>query len=258
VNDTEERGFLGALEEEPGDDTSWLVYADWLEDRGDPRAEYVRVTADLSRGAVTLAFLQPVSEYLKKLGVIMPAAWTEQIIRLRAARPLRFRIVRVNHFGGHESETRVRGILESGTVSVGSGVAIPLTGGSTVHGWVRGFSRYSTTVSQHSAGQEPLECVLILPGQPMRVIEGATLAHSPEGGAGLKRLLCRSISELELSTLAQNCLASGSIASVLDLVRSVEADLFQFPGFDEALLREIRMKLAGLGLCLGMWLPRPE
>jgi uncharacterized protein (TIGR02996 family) len=35
-------GFLSAILENPRDDTSLLVYADWLEERGDPRSEYLR------------------------------------------------------------------------------------------------------------------------------------------------------------------------------------------------------------------------
>jgi uncharacterized protein (TIGR02996 family) len=45
--------FLQAICENPGDDTSRLVYADWLEDQGDPqdlaRAEFIRVQIELSR-----------------------------------------------------------------------------------------------------------------------------------------------------------------------------------------------------------------
>src|SRR4051812_39524587 len=41
----EEVGFIAALLAEPGDRTAMLVYADWLDDRGDPRAEYLRACA---------------------------------------------------------------------------------------------------------------------------------------------------------------------------------------------------------------------
>ena len=58
----DERGFLTALEEAPADDTTWLVYADWLEERGDPRSEYLRLTIDIARGAVEPAVLLEASE----------------------------------------------------------------------------------------------------------------------------------------------------------------------------------------------------
>jgi uncharacterized protein (TIGR02996 family) len=41
----EEAGFIAALLAEPGDRTTLLVYADWLDERGDPRAEYLRLLA---------------------------------------------------------------------------------------------------------------------------------------------------------------------------------------------------------------------
>jgi len=41
---TDERAFLKAILEKPDDDSRKLVYADWLEEQGDPRAEYLRLT----------------------------------------------------------------------------------------------------------------------------------------------------------------------------------------------------------------------
>src|ERR1700722_11352934 len=40
---SDKRAFLTAILERPDDDTRKLVYADWLEERGDPRAEYLRL-----------------------------------------------------------------------------------------------------------------------------------------------------------------------------------------------------------------------
>jgi uncharacterized protein (TIGR02996 family) len=40
---TDERAFLAAILEQPDDDARKLIYADWLEERGDPRGEYVRL-----------------------------------------------------------------------------------------------------------------------------------------------------------------------------------------------------------------------
>jgi uncharacterized protein (TIGR02996 family) len=39
----EEAAFLRAIADAPEDDATRLVYADWLEERGDPRSAYVRV-----------------------------------------------------------------------------------------------------------------------------------------------------------------------------------------------------------------------
>src|SRR5436190_19492867 len=35
--------FLKALRDNPADDTARLVYADWLDERNDPRAEFIRL-----------------------------------------------------------------------------------------------------------------------------------------------------------------------------------------------------------------------
>jgi len=46
VND--DRDFLRAILADPVDNALRLVYADWLEERGDPRAEYLRLQAELT------------------------------------------------------------------------------------------------------------------------------------------------------------------------------------------------------------------
>jgi uncharacterized protein (TIGR02996 family) len=46
---TEDRGFLEALAAQPEDDSVRLIYADWLEERDDPRGEYLRITVALAR-----------------------------------------------------------------------------------------------------------------------------------------------------------------------------------------------------------------
>jgi uncharacterized protein (TIGR02996 family) len=45
----DESGFLKALQSDLHDDVSRLVYADWLEERGDVRGEYLRLQCELKR-----------------------------------------------------------------------------------------------------------------------------------------------------------------------------------------------------------------
>jgi uncharacterized protein (TIGR02996 family) len=45
----EEAAFLKAVLELPDDDGPRLVYADWLDERGDPRGEFIRVQCELAR-----------------------------------------------------------------------------------------------------------------------------------------------------------------------------------------------------------------
>jgi uncharacterized protein (TIGR02996 family) len=44
----EDRAFLRVLLDVPEDRNTWLVYADWLDDRGDPRAEFLRLSVERS------------------------------------------------------------------------------------------------------------------------------------------------------------------------------------------------------------------
>ena len=46
---TDEQGFVQAIQARPADDAQRLVYADWLEERGDLRAEYLRLDMALRR-----------------------------------------------------------------------------------------------------------------------------------------------------------------------------------------------------------------
>jgi uncharacterized protein (TIGR02996 family) len=53
----EEAGFIAALFAEPDDRTTLLVYADWLDERGDPRAEFLRLFASQEPDRARLAEL---------------------------------------------------------------------------------------------------------------------------------------------------------------------------------------------------------
>src|SRR4051812_8960580 len=44
----EEQAFLAALAADPADDVTRLVYADWLDERGDPRGSYLRAEVRLA------------------------------------------------------------------------------------------------------------------------------------------------------------------------------------------------------------------
>lgn len=60
------------------------------------------------------------------------------------------------------------------------------------------------------------------------------------------------IQELELSVRASNCLESVKIETVGQLVKMTDADLLKIRSFGKTSLREIKRKLADIGLTLGM------
>ena len=73
----------------------------------------------------------------------------------------------------------------------------------------------------------------------------------------LQQKLNMTVQELDLSVRANNCLESARIATVRDLVRKTDADLLKVRSFGKTSLREVKRKLADLGLSLGMDLDSP-
>lgn len=72
----------------------------------------------------------------------------------------------------------------------------------------------------------------------------------------LEEKLSQSLAELNLSVRATNCLESEGINTVRDLVTRTEDQLLQVRNFGDTTLIEVRERLAGIGLRLGMRLPQ--
>jgi DNA-directed RNA polymerase subunit alpha len=68
----------------------------------------------------------------------------------------------------------------------------------------------------------------------------------------LQDRLAMPISQLDLSVRASNCLESAKVNTVGDLARMSETDLLKVRSFGRTSLREVKRKLADLGLSLGM------
>jgi DNA-directed RNA polymerase subunit alpha len=68
----------------------------------------------------------------------------------------------------------------------------------------------------------------------------------------LQERLSMPISQLDLSVRASNCLESAKVGTVGELVRMTENDLLKVRSFGRTSLREVKRKLADLGLGLGM------
>ena len=74
----------------------------------------------------------------------------------------------------------------------------------------------------------------------------------------LQSKLNMTVQELDLSVRANNCLESAKIQTVRDLVRKTDQDLLKVRSFGKTSLREVKRKLADLGLSLGMDLDAAE
>ncbi len=68
----------------------------------------------------------------------------------------------------------------------------------------------------------------------------------------LQERLSMPISQLDLSVRASNCLESAKVTTVGELARMSETDLLKVRSFGRTSLREVKRKLADLGLSLGM------
>jgi DNA-directed RNA polymerase subunit alpha len=82
------------------------------------------------------------------------------------------------------------------------------------------------------------------------IVEAET--EKPAVDEELAQKLRMSTQELELSVRANNCLESANTQTIGDLVKMTEADLLKIRSFGKTSLREIKRKLADIGLSLGM------
>src|SRR5262245_60894922 len=79
---TDERAFLMAILQRPDDDVTKLVYADWLEEQGDPRGEFLRLMVQLRRERLISPEQrqrhQELSAELAELRSLMLEAWRSE------------------------------------------------------------------------------------------------------------------------------------------------------------------------------------
>lgn len=88
-----------------------------------------------------------------------------------------------------------------------------------------------------------------------KTIEAAPIAEEvpqPKTNDELLSKLAKPLAELELSVRASNCLESVRVETIGQLVKMTEADLLKIRSFGKTSLREVKRKLADMGLSLGM------
>jgi uncharacterized protein (TIGR02996 family) len=72
---TDEQAFLDAIRASPGDPVPRLLYADWLQARGDPRGEFVRLQVELGGLSPLDAEYPPLKARERELRPFCPAYW---------------------------------------------------------------------------------------------------------------------------------------------------------------------------------------
>jgi uncharacterized protein (TIGR02996 family) len=76
-----EEAFLEVIREAPDDDTPRLIYADWLEERGDPRAEFLRRECLLAGVSPEHGQYAELKARLRALGSGVDLEWTALVSR---------------------------------------------------------------------------------------------------------------------------------------------------------------------------------
>ncbi|MGF1632455.1 MAG: DNA-directed RNA polymerase subunit alpha [Phycisphaerae bacterium] len=77
-------------------------------------------------------------------------------------------------------------------------------------------------------------------------------AAKPNIDPDLEQKLNMTVQELDLSVRANNCLESAKVSTVRELVQRTEQDLLKVRSFGKTSLREVKRRLADMGLSLGM------
>ncbi|MEM8873113.1 MAG: DNA-directed RNA polymerase subunit alpha [Planctomycetota bacterium] len=83
-------------------------------------------------------------------------------------------------------------------------------------------------------------------------VSGMAESATPNVDPELEQKLNMTVQELDLSVRANNCLESARISTVREMVQQNESDLLKVRSFGKTSLKEVKKKLADMGLSLGM------
>jgi uncharacterized protein (TIGR02996 family) len=79
---TEDAAFIRAIREYPDDETTRLVYTDWLDDRSDPRAEYLRAEAAWVALQSSDEQYRPLYRRVSQLAAALDEDWFAEVSRI--------------------------------------------------------------------------------------------------------------------------------------------------------------------------------
>ncbi|HJZ56459.1 MAG TPA: TIGR02996 domain-containing protein [Gemmataceae bacterium] len=71
----EDRAFIRFILDHPEDWTAWLAYADWLDERDDPRAEYLRAQVELAQSPADDPRRAELELRIRELCGALPPTW---------------------------------------------------------------------------------------------------------------------------------------------------------------------------------------
>src|SRR4051812_3104227 len=78
----EDAAFIRAIRERPDDETARLVYTDWLDDRSDPRAEYLRAEVAWLALQPSDEQYRPLYRRVSQLAAVLDPEWFAAVSRM--------------------------------------------------------------------------------------------------------------------------------------------------------------------------------
>lgn len=157
--------FLTALREKVADRSAWLVYADWLDEQGDPTGLFVRLSLDLTAGQLAAGDAEARLTKYERLYPLAHPATRDLLAEYRSALPTRFRILDrifigeepAQEIGGY-ARTAATGYLEAGRVALGMDLGVNTATGQPQP--LRVIFLFMENITEMSAGREPIRATL--------------------------------------------------------------------------------------------------
>lgn len=146
----QEEAFLCAIAESADPDADSLVYSDWLADQGDERrAAFTRDVVRFARGEIPQDDYDEFTRHLDDRRRELDQDWVGRCFASHV-RALRFRVRLLLRL---QSDSALVGVLESGTVSVGQWVLLPVAAGKPIRARVANIDCLGVSRMGVSAGE---------------------------------------------------------------------------------------------------------
>jgi uncharacterized protein (TIGR02996 family) len=158
--------FLAWLREYPADLTTWLVYADWLEERGELTGPFIRLSLQLTTGQVPRETAEACIAGFERLYAAAHSETRQLLATYRSTLPTRFRVLH-RFFIGEDppremfgyARTVAVGFLEAGRIRPGMNLDV----GCYADGRPRllqAILLLDRNVEELATGQEPIQAGL--------------------------------------------------------------------------------------------------
>jgi uncharacterized protein (TIGR02996 family) len=153
---SDDQALLNAIDAKPQDEAVWLIYADWLEERDDPRGAYIRALVDMVRPSNTVEVFDSADAVIRQIQDSLDVGWREKVWRLREKSELRGL---VEMFWHERNRTCLLVRILAGRLQKGERILLPLASGEIV----RDKPNLVGIVSESVRGKFPVVLVALKP-----------------------------------------------------------------------------------------------